>query len=83
MDVMLETKPKARRRGDPKPPMTQLERLLGRELEAEILDALDLMDNGKKANLVLLLEIGLAAGRTFVDARYPDAKFDLPEWRAA
>ena len=24
----------------------------------------------------------IAAGRTFVDASYPDPKFDLPEWRA-
>jgi hypothetical protein len=83
MDVWLETKPKARRRGDPIPPMTQLERMIGRELEAETLEALDLMDNGKTTNLDLLLEVGLAAGKTFVDASYPDPKFDLPEWRAA
>jgi hypothetical protein len=83
MDVMLDTKPKIKRRGDPKPPMTYLERLLGRELESETLDALDLMDNGKKVNLDLLLEVGLASGRTFVDASYPDPKFDLPEWRSA
>ncbi|MGQ0532577.1 MAG: patatin-like phospholipase family protein [Caulobacteraceae bacterium] len=83
MDVMLDTKPKVKRRGDPIPPMTQLERLLGRELDAETLDALDLMDNGKRANLDLLLEAGVAAGRTYVDASYPDPKFDLPEWRSA
>jgi hypothetical protein len=83
MDVALETKPKAKRRGDPVPPMTQLERMLGRELDADTLDALDLMDNGKKENLELLLEIGVAAGRTYVDAAYPDPKFDLPAWRPA
>lgn len=82
MDVMLDTKPRVKRRGDPVPPMTPLERLLGRELEAETLEALDQMDNGKKENLDLLLEVGIAAGRTFVDATYPDPKFDLPEWRA-
>jgi hypothetical protein len=83
LDVTLDTKPKRRRAGDPAPPMTPLERMLGRELEHEVLEALDLMDNGKKANLELLLEVGKAAGRTFVDANYPDPKFDLPEWRGA
>ncbi len=83
MDVALETKPRAKRRGDPVPPMTQLERMLGRELDADTLDAIDLMDNGKKENLELLLEIGVAAGRTYVDAAYPDPRFDLPVWRPA
>jgi len=83
VDVMLDTKPKAKRRSDPQPPMTPLERLIGRELPAEILDALDLMDNGKKANMDLLLEVGVASGRSFIDANYPDPKFDLPEWRPA
>lgn len=82
MDVTLETKPKPKRRTDPAPPMTALERLLGRELEADVMNALDLMDNGRKDNLELLLEIGLAVGRTYVDATYPDPKFDLPEWRS-
>jgi hypothetical protein len=82
MDVALDTKPKAKKRGDPSPPMTMLERLIGRELDSDALQALDLMDNGKKANMELLLEVGLAAGRSFVDASYPDPKFDLPEWRA-
>jgi hypothetical protein len=72
-----------KRAGDPIPPMTPLERMLGRELDAEAMHALDLMDNGKKANLDLLLEVGQAAGRSFVDAGYPDPKFDLPEWRSA
>lgn len=82
IDVLLDTKPRVRRYGDPAPPMTGIERLLGRELDAAVLDALDLMDNGKKANMELLLEIGTLAGRGFVDAAYPDPKFDLPEWRA-
>ncbi|MGE0597018.1 MAG: patatin-like phospholipase family protein [Hyphomonadaceae bacterium] len=80
MDVMLDTKPKTKA-SDPKPPMTQLERLLGRELDAGVMDALDLLANGKRANMDLLLEIGIAAGREYVDAAYPDPKFDLPEWR--
>jgi len=83
MDVVLDTKPKPKRRTDPAPPMTPLERLLGRELDAESMTALDLMDNGKTDNMTLLLEVGMAAGRTFVDATYPDPRFDLPEWRSA
>ena len=39
------------------------------------------MDNGKKDNLDLLLEVGMAAGRSFVGVNYPDPRFDLPEWR--
>lgn len=82
IDITLDTKPRAKRRTDPVPPMTQLERLIGRELDAITLEALDHMDNGKKANMDLLLEVGMAAGRTYVDATYPDPKFDLPEWRS-
>ncbi len=81
VDVTLDTKVKAKKRGDPIPPMTMLERLIGREVDADALEALDLMDNGKKENLDLLLEVGLAAGRTYFDSAYPDRKFDLPEWR--
>jgi Patatin-like phospholipase len=80
LDVSLEGKPKRMKAGDPAPPMTPLERIIGRELDPETLDGLDLMDNGKKANLDLLLEVGEGAGRTFVDAAYPDPTFDLPEW---
>ncbi len=83
MDVWLDTKPRPKRRGDPQPPMTGLERILGRELDAHVLEALDLMDNGSVENLELLLELGEGVGRTFVDANYPDPKFDLAEWRRA
>lgn len=81
MDIMLDTKSKVKRHGDPASPMTYLERLIGRELDPETLDALDRLDNGKTANLELLLEVGIATGRTFVGADYPDPKFDLAEWR--
>lgn len=83
MDVMLDTKPKANKPGDPAPPMTQLERIVGRELDADAMEALDLLDNGKRDNLDLLLEIGVGAGRGFVDPHYPDPNFDLPDWRPA
>lgn len=81
MDVVLDVKPKARSRRDPAPPMTALERLIGRELSADALEALDLLANGKPDNMALLNEIGVAAGKIFVDANYPDPKFDLSEWR--
>ena len=74
VDVSLEGKPKLLKRGDPAAPMTALERIIGRELDAETLDALDLMDNGKKSNMDLLLEVGQGAGRTFVDATYPESQ---------
>jgi len=83
VDVMLDSKPKPKRRGDPAPPMTPLERLIGRELTADVLNALDMLDNGEKANMDLLHEIGLLSGRTFFDAAYPDPKFDLSEWSPA
>jgi hypothetical protein len=83
MDVWLDTKPKPKRRGDPQPPMTALERILGRELDAHTLNALDLLDNGKRENMEILLELGIGVGKTYVDANYPDAKFDLAEWRKA
>ena len=35
--------------------------------------------NGKKPTWTVLLEVWLAAGRTYADASYPDPKFDLPE----
>jgi hypothetical protein len=38
IDVVLDTKPKAKRRSDPVPPMTPLERMLGRELDADTLE---------------------------------------------
>ena len=63
--------------------MTLLERLLGRELEPNVLDALARPDNARTPNLELLFEVGIAAGRAYVDASYPDPKFDLAEWRDA
>jgi hypothetical protein len=83
MDVLLERKPKAKTARDPAPPITMLERMLGRELDADVLEQLDLLANGKTENMKLLHEIGLAAGKMYVDETYPDPKFDLPEWRGA
>lgn len=79
LDVVLDLK-RGVRRGDPAPPITALERLIGRELSSETLEALDGEANGAPDNLELLLEVGAAAGRSFVGANYPDARFDPPEW---
>ena len=82
VDVTLDTKPKTKSKRDPAPPITALESLIGRELPAETLEAMDQLANGKPDNMALLLEVGIAAGKTFVDATYPDPKFDLGDWRA-
>jgi uncharacterized protein len=82
IDVALDRKPRASRRSDPTPPMTHLERLIGRELSAEIMEQLDHPTNGHQRNMALLHEIGAAAGRTFAGEAYPDPRFDLAGWRA-
>lgn len=61
-------------------PRTYVEDLLERDLPASTIEGLDDMANGKPANMELLLEIGLAAGPTFVTERYPPAAFDLDDW---
>lgn len=81
IDVMLERKPKPKRKSDPTPPMTQLERLIGRELSADAMEELDHPANGHPRNLALLLEIGVAGGKTLVGEAYPDPRFDLASWR--
>ncbi|HYD88286.1 MAG TPA: patatin-like phospholipase family protein [Vitreimonas sp.] len=83
IDVALDTKPKPRHVGDPQPPMTHLERMIGRELDPATLQALARTDNTREANLELLYETGVAAGRAYVNASYPDPKFDLTEWGEA
>jgi len=80
IDVMLDLKPK-KVRGQ-RPARTALETLIDRDLTAKELLGLDELANGKPANMSLLLDIGLAAGARFVDATYPDPKFNLPGWIA-
>jgi hypothetical protein len=78
--VRLDRKaPVKRRRGEP-PVLTFVEEVIGRELKADVIDALDEMANGKPANMKLLLEIGEAAGPRFANAKYPSQAFDLPDW---
>jgi uncharacterized protein len=83
IDIPLDVKPRVKNKRDPAPPMTPLERLIGRELDAVVLEEMDLLANGKPENMSLLLEVGLAAGKTFASNSYPDPKFDLPDWRAS
>jgi predicted acylesterase/phospholipase RssA len=80
IDVMLDTKPK--KKLGKQAERTALEALIDRDLTAKELLGLDELANGKPANMNLLLDIGLAAGARFVDATYPDPKFNLPGWIA-
>jgi len=80
IDVMLDKKP-AKHRGQ-KPARTALEALLDRDLTAKDMLGLDELANGKPANMSLLLDIGVAAGKQYVDAAYPDPRFNLPGWSA-
>ncbi len=80
IDVRLDRKLKMRRRRGEPPILTFVEELVGRELDAAVIDQLDDLANGRPANMKLLLEIGEAAGPRFAHARYPAPAFDLPGW---
>jgi uncharacterized protein len=79
IDVMLDVKPKKSGKHSER---TALEALIDRNCTAKELLGLDELANGKPANMSLLLDIGLAAGKRFVDAAYPDPRFNLPGWIA-
>ena len=80
IDVMLDRKPK-KERGKPVA-RTALEASIGMDLTAQDMLGLDELANGTPKNMNLLLDIGLAAGKRFVDAAYPDPAFNLPGWTA-
>lgn len=80
IDVMLDRKPK-KQRGKPVE-RTALEALIDRDCTVKELLGVDELANGSPANMDLLLEIGLAAGKGYVDATYPDPRFNLPGWSA-
>ncbi|MGE0044311.1 MAG: patatin-like phospholipase family protein [Hyphomonadaceae bacterium] len=86
LDVILDRKPKpprGRRSKTPGPEETvALEKLIGRNISWEACEALDQLANGKPENMSLLLEIGECAGRSFIDANYPNPRFDLAAWRS-
>jgi len=80
IDVMLDRKPK-KKRGKPLE-RTALEALIDRDCTMKELLGVDELANGSPANMDLLLEIGIAAGKGYVDATYPDPRFNLPGWPA-
>ncbi len=80
IDVALDVKARMKSPRDPAPPITALERLLGRELDGAALEQLDHLANAAPENMALLLEVGQSAGRAFVSASYPDPSFDMPDW---
>lgn len=77
MDVRLEEP----RPGPDRPRMVYAEDMIRQTLtEKQLLD-LDALANGNHDNMDLLLQIGEATGKAYVDEMYPNPKFDLPEWR--
>jgi len=82
IDVMLEQKPKSKPRRGEALARNSIEKLLNRELDARVLESVDQLANGHPENMKLLLEIGRKAAPAYVDAGWPDPKFDLPEWSA-
>ena len=80
IDVMLDRKPK-KKRGKPLE-RTALEALIDRDCTMKELLGVDELANGTPANMDLLLQIGIAAGKGYVDATYPDPRFNLPGWPA-
>jgi uncharacterized protein len=81
VDVVLDTKP-APKRGEVLA-RTAIEALLDRELDHKVLESVDQLANGHPENMNLLLEIGRKAAPAYVDASWPNTRFDLPAWSAA
>tara|TARA_R110001599_G_scaffold24650_5_gene88880 strand:+ start:2037 stop:3227 length:1191 start_codon:yes stop_codon:yes gene_type:complete len=80
MDIELDTKEHKRKWKSGDDFHTPLEELIGRGLKRDAMERLDALDYGKPSHLNLLAEIGERAGERFVNANYPNPKFDLPEW---
>jgi hypothetical protein len=51
-----------------------------RDLKPKLLEEMDLLANGKPANMALLLEAGQRTGPVFIGREYPSPYFDLPGW---
>ncbi len=80
VDVRLDRKiPKKPKRGE-QLARTSIEELLDRELDPRVIESVDQLANGHPQNMALLLEIGRKAAPAYVSAKWPDPKFDLPEW---
>jgi len=82
LDVNLEKRAKRPRKRGEKLAWTAIEKLLDRELDDKVLESVDQLANGKSENMALLLEIGRKAAPAYVDAKWPNPVFDLPEWSA-
>jgi hypothetical protein len=82
IDVLLEQKKGRPRRGEALA-RTSIEKLLDRELDPKVLESVDQLANGHPDNMKLLLEIGRKAAPAYIDEKWPDPAFDLPEWSAA
>jgi predicted acylesterase/phospholipase RssA len=82
IDVLLEQKKGRPRRGEALA-RTSIEKLLDRELDPKVLESVDQLANGHPENMKLLLEIGRRAAPAYIDARWPNPAFDLPEWKVA
>ncbi|MDX2234875.1 MAG: patatin-like phospholipase family protein [Hyphomonadaceae bacterium] len=80
IDVILDVKPR-KTRGET-PARTGVETLLDMDLTAKELLRMDELANGSPRNMALLRDLGMAVGARYVDATYPDARFDLPGWPA-
>lgn len=78
IDVRLDLKPRPKR-GEALA-RSSIEKLLDRELDPRVIESVDQLANGHPENMKLLLEIGRKAAPAYVDAGWPNPKFDLPEW---
>ncbi len=83
LDVMLDRKPRPANRRAQSGERTPLEIMLDRDLPWEAMEGLDQLANGKPENMALLREIGERTGAAYIDASYPNPRFDLPSWGSA
>ena len=79
IDVSLERKPRPRRRGE-RLARIEIERLLNRELDPDVIESVDQLANGNPDNMSLLLEIGRKAAPAYVGPSWPRPEFDLTGW---
>lgn len=81
VDVLLERKSRSAKGRQPE--RTAVEALLDRELDIKTLESVDQLANGNPQNMRLLLDIGKAAGPSFLSPNWPSPAFDLPEWQVS
>jgi hypothetical protein len=79
IDVSLERKPRPRRRGE-RLARIEIERLLDRELDPDVIESVDQLANGNPDNMALLLEIGRKAAPAYIGGAWPRRSFNLSGW---